>query len=92
MNKQDYRKMARWFHILSHQARLQILTELLEEDMCVCELQAALRRPQAYISQHLRTLRACGMVECCKRGQFHYYFLSDPAVKQVLRLVRDRQD
>jgi hypothetical protein len=37
-------------------------------------------------------LRACRMVECCKRGQFHYYFLSDPAVKQVLRLVRDRQD
>ena len=84
--------MARWFHILSHQVRLQILTELLEDDRCVCELQATLRRPQPYISQQLRSLRACGMVECSKRGQFHYYYLADPAVKQVLQLVRDRQD
>jgi len=92
MNKRKYRQMARWFHILSHPARLQILDELLEENRCVCDLQTALRKPQPYISQQLRVLRACGMVECCKKSQFRFYCLSDPAVKQVLRLARNRQD
>lgn len=88
MNKQDCRKTAKWFLVLSHPARLQILSELLEADRCVCELQVSLRKPQPYISQQLRVLRTCGMIECRKVGQFRYYCLTDPLVKQVLRLVQ----
>ncbi len=84
--------MARWFLVLSHPVRLQILEALLEEDKCVCDLQTTLCRPQPYISQQLRVLRACGMVACRKRGQFRFYCLADPLVKRVLQGVREQQE
>jgi DNA-binding transcriptional ArsR family regulator len=92
MNRRDYREAAHWFFVLSHPVRLQILNELLEEDKCVCDLQTALHRPQCYVSQQLRVLRTCGMIECHRRGSFHFYRLADPTVRQVLRWVRERQD
>ena len=62
MNVSEYRQASELFHILSHQARLQMLDELRKDEACVCHLQTVLGRPQAYISQQLRVLREAGVV------------------------------
>lgn len=80
----DYKTQAALFQMLSHPVRLQILDELRRREACVCHLQAVTGRPQAYISQQLRTLREAGLVRDEKDGQNVYYHLSDPTVRQLL--------
>ena len=87
MSGDDYQQGADLFHLLSHQARLQILDELRKDEACVCHLQAVLRRPQAYVSQQLRVLRDAGVVADRKQGQLVYYRLDDPRVRQQLDMV-----
>lgn len=84
MNIHDYQSKADLFHILSHPVRLQILDELRKESCCVCHLQLATRRPQAYISQQLRVLRDAGLVFDDKDGQNVYYRLCDQTVNVLL--------
>lgn len=80
----DYVNQAALFQLLSHPVRLQILDELRRREACVCHLQAITGRPQAYISQQLRTLREADLVRDEKDGQNVYYHLTDPTVRQLL--------
>lgn len=83
--KQDrYRRGAKLFHLLSHQARLHILDELRKDEACVCHLQTILARPQAYVSQQLRVLREAGVVTDRKDGLLVYYRLADPQVEHLI--------
>jgi len=84
MKERRCRRIARRLQLLSHPARLQIVTELRKKEACVSELQAVLDRPQPYISQQLCVLRQAGIVACRKEGQFVYYRLVDPFVEQLV--------
>ena len=84
MKERRCRRIARRLQLLSHPARLQIVTELRKKEACVSELQAVLDRPQPYISQQLCVLRQAGIVACRKEGRFVYYRLVDPFVEQLL--------
>ncbi len=77
------RKMARRLHLLSHPARLRIVTELREGEACVSELQAALDCPQPYVSQQLGILREAGIVACRREGQYVCYRLVEPFVERL---------
>ena len=87
MSESPYRKGARLFQLLSHQARLRILDELRKDEACVCHLQAVLKRPQAYVSQQLRVLREADVVTDRRDGQLVYYRLADPQVAAMLEDV-----
>ncbi|HSD82350.1 MAG TPA: metalloregulator ArsR/SmtB family transcription factor [Anaerolineae bacterium] len=78
---------ARLLALLAHPMRLQILELLRHGEVCVCDMQAALGRRQAYISQHLMALREAGLVTCRKEGLRVYYQLSEPRILRVLEQV-----
>jgi ArsR family transcriptional regulator len=59
--------------------RLRILAVLRGRRMCVCELCAALGLKQSVMSQHLRVLRDCGLVEDRKNGLWVDYEFSAAA-------------
>jgi DNA-binding transcriptional ArsR family regulator len=80
----SYQQATELFHILSHRARLRILDELRRGEACVCHLQAALGRPQVYVSQQLRVLREAGVIESYKDGTFVFYNLTEPLVERLL--------
>ncbi len=84
MREKRCQKVARRLYLLSHPARLRIVTELREREMCVSELQAVLERPQPYVSQQLGLLREAGIVACRREGQYVYYRLVDPFIGQLL--------
>ncbi len=83
----SYVQVAELFKGLAHPARLQILDLLREGEMCVCHIEATLKKRQAYISQQLMTLREAGLVDARKDGLKVYYRLTDPQVADLLNLM-----
>lgn len=73
------------FKALAHPVRVQILDMLRSSgEVCVCHMEAALRKRQAYISQQLMVLRDTGLVESRKEGLSVYYRLVDDIARDVL--------
>ncbi|HDR16112.1 MAG TPA: ArsR family transcriptional regulator [Desulfobacteraceae bacterium] len=62
---------------LSDVNRVRILKMLQHKNMCVCELQAALRIAQPTVSKHLKILLDSGLVQCSRDGKWIDYRLSD---------------
>ena len=67
------------FRALSDPTRLRLLQLLRGGELCVCDLRAALRVPQAKTSRHLGYLRRAGLVKSRKEGLWSYYRLTLPA-------------
>ncbi|MBI9043167.1 MAG: winged helix-turn-helix transcriptional regulator [Anaerolineaceae bacterium] len=80
-NNQD---LARFFKLLSHPTRLDILNVLREGEACVCHINAVLGQRQAYISQQLAALREAGIIQDRKDGWNVYYQITDQKIFQVL--------
>jgi ArsR family transcriptional regulator, arsenate/arsenite/antimonite-responsive transcriptional repressor len=55
-------------------ARIALLV-MHEEELCVCELSAALDESQPKISRHLALLREMGLLQDRRQGQWIYYRL-----------------
>ena len=68
---------ARLFKALADETRLHILALLLNGELCVCEIIAALDLPQSTISRHLAYLRNTGWVKGRRRGVWVYYRLDN---------------
>jgi ArsR family transcriptional regulator, arsenate/arsenite/antimonite-responsive transcriptional repressor len=64
------------FKALSEESRLRILSLLLENEMCVCEIESALKMTQSNASRHLTALKNCGILESYKEAQWAYYRIS----------------
>ena len=63
-----------FFSALANEIRLRVLTLLQSQgELCVCELIHALDLSQPMISRHLALLRADGLVETRRAGQWMYY-------------------
>lgn len=78
---------ARIFKALADETRLRILALLLEGELCVCEIMAALELPQSTVSRHLAYLRNSGWLQDRRMGVWMYYRLStgDHALLRDLR-------
>ncbi len=60
---------------LSDRTRVRILTALAVKDLCVCELTSLVGVGQPAVSRHLGVLRAAGLVEDVRDGQWVNYRL-----------------
>lgn len=79
----DIPKIAETLKLLADGTRLTILALLKERELCVCEIVEILETTQPNISQHLRKLKAAGLVSESRRGQWVYYSLSLSEVPYV---------
>jgi ArsR family transcriptional regulator len=68
--------------VLAHPVRLQILDILARhsDQVCVCDIEAAVPVKQPTVSHHLRLLREAGLIDCERRGLWAYYFVRREAV------------
>ena len=82
-----YEEHARKLKIMGHPTRLQILDLLRQGELCVCHIEHALNKRQAYISQQLMTLRDAGLVTARRDGLQVYYRLIDQQVHALLDLL-----
>ena len=71
---------------LSDPTRLKLLARIGNKEVCVCDLQALVRRDQPTVSRHLAMLRKCGLVERRKEGRWCHYRRT-PLPPALARLV-----
>jgi DNA-binding transcriptional ArsR family regulator len=64
--------------------RIAIVTELGKGGRCVHELVESLGAPQPLVSQHLRVLRAAGVVSGSRRGREIEYALIDDHIAHIV--------
>ena len=64
--------------------RIAIVTELGSGARCVHQLVDALGAPQPLVSQHLRVLRAAGVVRGARRGREIEYSLTDEHIAHIV--------
>ncbi len=82
-----YQRTADLLNALAHPTRLHILDLLRGGEICVCHIEAALGKRQAYVSQQLMTLREAGLVDTRRDGLQIYYRLADDRLLETLRLL-----
>lgn len=83
----NYDDTASKLKVMGHPVRLQILDMLRCGEICVCHIEQALDKRQAYISQQLMTLRDAGLVDSRKEGLQVYYRLTNPQMRDLLDLL-----
>lgn len=83
-----YQQLARLTKALANPSRLELLELLIQSPRTVERLAQLARISVANTSQHLQVLRAAGLVEPTRRGLYRVYRLSDPAVADLVRLLR----
>lgn len=76
-------RLAELFKALSDPTRLRIISLLLEHEVCVQTLEAALGMTQSAISHQLRFLRQLNLVRYRKVGRHVYYALDDDHVREL---------
>jgi DNA-binding transcriptional ArsR family regulator len=79
-----YEAAAGLLKALAHPLRLQILTGLYDGPRCVHELVDLTGAPQPLVSQHLRVLRAAGVLVASRRGREVAYRLADLHVSHIV--------
>jgi DNA-binding transcriptional ArsR family regulator len=70
-------QLAKWLKVLSVGTRVRIIQLLRGRTLCVGALAARLNVTQGAVSQHLRIMRAAGLVIDEKRGYYVHYRLDE---------------
>lgn len=84
------RRVDEMFGAIGDLTRLRILHLLIHKELCVAGLVHSLRAPQPRVSQHLKVLRAAGLVGERRAGKWRFYSLAKPSSRfhtQILRCL-----
>ena len=72
------------FKMFADSTRIKIISALVNEEMCVCDIAALLNMNQSAISHQLRSLRQTKLVKYRREGKVVYYSLDDDHVRDIL--------
>jgi ArsR family transcriptional regulator len=78
------RRLEAIFSGLADNTRLRILQLLAEEELCACEVMAALDLTQPTASHHLGILERSGLVISRREGKWVFYRIADAKVEILL--------
>uniref|UniRef100_UPI0034DEC0D5 ArsR/SmtB family transcription factor n=1 Tax=Candidatus Thiodubiliella endoseptemdiera TaxID=2738886 RepID=UPI0034DEC0D5 len=83
--------MNEFFNVLSDETRLRCITLVCEnKELCVCELEYALKLPQSKISRHLSILRLNGLIRKRRCGKWVLYSIHPDLAdfqKKIIKFV-----
>ena len=85
----DLAQTARWFHALSDETRLELLSLLSHGERCVCDLTEALGAAQSRLSFHLKTLKTAGLVSDRREGRWVYYTLNPDVLEGAAAFIAE---
>jgi|WetSurMetagenome_2_1015567.scaffolds.fasta_scaffold07349_5 ArsR family transcriptional regulator, arsenate/arsenite/antimonite-responsive transcriptional repressor len=92
MKEITLKETARFFKVLSDEARLQMLWLLFNNrELCVCDFMEVLQITQSKASRHLAALRNAGLAADRREGLWSYYSLrpvDNEFVKAHLKLLK----
>lgn len=76
-------RLAQVFHAIADPTRIRILSVLMEVELCVSDLAAALGMSISAVSHQLRLLRELRVVRKRREGKHIYYALDDEHVRDL---------
>lgn len=88
-----YTHLADIFRALGDATRAKIISSLLQQELCTCDLAELIGITESAVSQHLRVLRALRLVKSRRQGKLVYHTLDDAHIAILLQVglshVRD---
>jgi DNA-binding transcriptional ArsR family regulator len=72
---------------IAHPHRLRILQILTQSEHSVGELADACELPSAMMSEHLRLMQRCRLLDSRREGRNVYYFIVEPHVTAILQCL-----
>lgn len=85
-------RMAEFFSALSDPHRLKLLSALAQQELCVCDLAAAVKMGESAVSHQLRVLRSQRLVKYRRQGRNVYYSLADSHIMALYREAAEHLD
>ena len=80
----EVNEMAQLFKALGHPARVAILEHLLEVNQCICgDLVAVTELAQPTVSQHLKELKAVGLIKGTIEGTSVCYCINEESIRRI---------
>ncbi len=76
--------LAELFKIFGDSSRIRILFVLLEAEVCVCDMAAALNMTQSAVSHQLAILKKSKLVKTRREGKSIFYSLADEHVVSII--------
>ncbi|MFP4698515.1 MAG: ArsR/SmtB family transcription factor [Eubacteriales bacterium] len=76
--------MVKLFKALGDENRLRILNLLMNNELCVCEIEVILEMTQSNVSRHLSKLKSVGLIDSLKKAQWVHYKASQEFVNEDL--------
>ncbi len=76
--------LAELFKIFGDSSRIRILFVLLEAEVCVCDMAAALNMSQSAVSHQLAILKKSKLVKNRREGKSIFYSLADDHVRTII--------
>ncbi len=80
----DFARAASLFHALSDEARVEIVSVLMQGEHCVCDLMTHVGAAQSRLSYHLKVLKDAGLVTDRREGRWAYYTLQREVIEEAL--------
>ena len=84
--------MAEFFSALSDPHRLKLLSALAQQELCVCDLAAAVKMGESAVSHQLRVLKSQRLVKYRRQGRNVFYSMADSHVTAIYREVAEHLD
>jgi len=81
-----YRDLAAIFHALGDPTRARIVSSLLHEELCTCDLAELTGVTESAVSQHLRVLRALRLIKSRRAGKQVFHSLDDAHVALLVHI------
>ena len=82
-------QMAEFFNALADPSRLRLMSALAKQELCVCDLAAAVKVSESAVSHQLRILRSQRLVKYRREGRNVYYSLADRHIISLYQEVSE---
>ena len=85
-------EMADIFKLLGEPTRLKIILSLINSELCVCDLAAAMESNVSTVSHQLRLLRNARLVKYRKEGKMVFYSIDDNHIVDTLQKIKEHTE
>ena len=83
-NEKSLRELEDFFAALGDATRLKMLKIIADEDLCSCEVMAALELTQPTTSHHLGILERSGLLSSRRNGKWVFYKIANSQVRNLI--------
>ena len=85
-DKQTTERIAELFKAFADPTRVQILSNLVERELCVTDIAEAVELSQSAVSHQLRILKQMYLIKYRREGKNILYSLADDHVRTILQM------